>query len=589
MSQKTLLIVDDDPAIRLMLRRAMEREGYAVREATDGPHCLAEFARLQPNMVLLDVMMPGMDGFETCMQLRRLPGGQQIPILMITALNDDRSIGRAFEVGATDYVTKPVLWSLLRQRVSHFLRAQETEQALRQREEALAHEHNILQLLMDNLPDYLYVKDHESRFLMANSALQRLMGVASMQEMVGKNDFDFYPAEVARPFYQDEQNLLCSGQALINREEQVRSADGVWSWILTNKVPLRDENSQITGLVGIGHDITELRQAQQLLRESEERFRFMAETTGDALYRLNYQTMTYDYISPAIEKLTGYSPQEINALGFKHLVVQMELVGAYKTTGELTEERQQGKTGEFQADYEIRTKSGALKWLGDHSYPWTDESGQRIGSVGILQDISERKKAEITIRRQNNYLAALHETALALMNRLDMSALLQTIVARAGRLLGTDHGYIFLADPQQGDLEQKVGTGVFANAIGERKSLGEGVVGIVAQSGQPLLVGDYPDWPLRSKRYPITQLRSVVGVPLKSGFEVIGVLGLAYVDEACCFDEDAITLLRSFAQMAALALDNARLYTAVQQELAERKRTEAELARARDQALKPRV
>lgn len=144
------------------------------------------------------------------------------------------------------------------------------------------------------------------------------------------------------------------------------------------------------------------------LRESEERFRFMAKTTGDVLYRLNYRSMKYDYISPSILELTGYTPEEIDETGFSSLVIQVECFGGENLSiAEIARNRQEGKTGQYLADYLIRTKSGTDRWLGDHSFPWMDASGNLIGSVGILSDITERKLAEAALRRMNRELQLL--------------------------------------------------------------------------------------------------------------------------------------------------------------------------------------
>ncbi len=129
-----ILVVDDDPAMRLLLRRVMAREGYQVAEATDGAECLVAFAHLHPDIVLLDGLMAGMDGFEACAQLQAAPDGSQTPVLLITSLDDTASVDHAFEVGASDYVTKPIHWAVLRQRVRRLLRTRQAEQVLRESE-----------------------------------------------------------------------------------------------------------------------------------------------------------------------------------------------------------------------------------------------------------------------------------------------------------------------------------------------------------------------------------------------------------------------------------------------------------------------
>lgn len=132
-----VLVVDDDRSLRTLLRFAMEEEGYQVAEANNGENCLAQFARLQPDIVLLDAVMPVMDGFTCCSQLRTLPKAEYTPVLMITVLDDQESVDQAFAAGATDYVTKPIHWAVLRQRVARLLAANRSLTQIQQITEAL--------------------------------------------------------------------------------------------------------------------------------------------------------------------------------------------------------------------------------------------------------------------------------------------------------------------------------------------------------------------------------------------------------------------------------------------------------------------
>jgi len=132
-----ILVVDDDKSMRVLLRKFMEKEGYQVAEAKNGEECLALFQQQPPNLVLLDAMMPVMDGFTCCTKLQTLPGGNQTLVLMITGLEDQASVDRAFEAGATDYVTKPIHWAVLRQRVRRLLRELKLSQQLEQANQEL--------------------------------------------------------------------------------------------------------------------------------------------------------------------------------------------------------------------------------------------------------------------------------------------------------------------------------------------------------------------------------------------------------------------------------------------------------------------
>jgi len=126
-----VLVIDDDKLTRLELRLAMTQAGYWVAEATDGKEGLAVFERTHPAIVLLDALMPVMDGFDCCRQLRAMPEVEDIPILMITSLENQESVDYAFEVGATDYITKPIHWAVLRQRVRRLIEAHQNTQELK--------------------------------------------------------------------------------------------------------------------------------------------------------------------------------------------------------------------------------------------------------------------------------------------------------------------------------------------------------------------------------------------------------------------------------------------------------------------------
>jgi len=127
-----ILVVDDDKSMRMVLRKAMEKEGYQVAEANNGEEALAIFQQRSPDMILLDALMPVMDGFTCCAKLQVMPGGDCTPVLMITGLEDQVSVDRAFEAGAVDYVTKPIHWAVLRQRVRRILRELQLSRQLAQ-------------------------------------------------------------------------------------------------------------------------------------------------------------------------------------------------------------------------------------------------------------------------------------------------------------------------------------------------------------------------------------------------------------------------------------------------------------------------
>ena len=168
--------------------------------------------------------------------------------------------------------------------------------------------------------------------------------------------------------------------------------------------------------------------------------------------------------------------------------------------------------------------------------------------------------------RQNQYLAALHDTTVGLVSRLDVNELLEAVLARAGQLLNAPHGFIYLAGPGAAQVECKVGQGALSRLVGTGVEPGEGLAGTVWQTGEPLVLDDYDRWQGRLGRFPRGLLGSAMGVPLKSGGQTLGAIGLAYdPGTSQTFGKEELEVLSRFAQLASVALDNARLYSAAQE------------------------
>ena len=167
-----VLVVDDDDAARLMARAALEQSGFDVLEAEDGKPAIEIFRDSHVDIVLLDVLMLEIDGFTACQAIREMESGQHVPILMMTGLDDVESIDRAYEVGATDFITKPINYSILSHRLRYMYRAAHTAGELRDSERRLEHAQQ-----MARLGHWEWRSD--SRILICSSEIERLFGLTS--------------------------------------------------------------------------------------------------------------------------------------------------------------------------------------------------------------------------------------------------------------------------------------------------------------------------------------------------------------------------------------------------------------------------
>lgn len=171
-----ILIVDDQPHGRLALASLLEPEGYRLAYAADGPEALVEAARLRPDLVLLDVMMPGMDGFEVCRSLRANPLTAEMPLIMVTALDDDESLLAGIEAGADDFVTKPFNRAELRARIRTVTRLNRYRSLWEGRER--------YERLVERSPNGVLIVDAQGAVKLANPALRQLLATEIDQSLV---------------------------------------------------------------------------------------------------------------------------------------------------------------------------------------------------------------------------------------------------------------------------------------------------------------------------------------------------------------------------------------------------------------------
>ena len=154
----TILVADDDRSTRMLLRMVLSKESFEIIEVENGVECLAAWEKHQPDMILLDAMMPIMDGFDCCSKIQQIQQQKyefDIPILMITGLNDRESVDRAFAMGATDYITKPIHPPVLRQRLNRMLQAARAEKALKASEAKLIKQNLLLQSELNRAANYV--------------------------------------------------------------------------------------------------------------------------------------------------------------------------------------------------------------------------------------------------------------------------------------------------------------------------------------------------------------------------------------------------------------------------------------------------
>ncbi len=251
--------------------------------------------------------------------------------------------------------------------------------------ETLENERLLLRTVIDNIPDPIYAKDMDGRKTLANKAEVLLLGAKSESEVLGKDDFEFYSKEFAEKFKANDELLLKTGDPDYNREGLITDGNGDKMWILSSKLPLRDKNNQIIGLVGIGRNITTRKKMEESLRESEEHYRTLVERMPDGVYKSTHDGK-FVAVNPAMVKLLGYdSMEELLSIDIKK---QLYFEPADRESLILDQELEE------MGIYRLKKKDGSAVWIEDHGWYSLNEQDEVVYHEGVMRDITSRLEAE---------------------------------------------------------------------------------------------------------------------------------------------------------------------------------------------------
>lgn len=279
-AKNRVLVVDDEPGDIFLLREMVEDGAHArfqvTAEAGDLNRALEVLAEGGIDVVLLDLQLPG------CVSVEALVGAHKaapdVPIIVLSEKDDEELAAEAVHAGAQECLVKGRIDPHLLQRA--LLYAVERARA----EAQLAGERELLHTLLESIPDRIYFKDRQSRFIRINRALTLLFGLSRPEEAYGKTDADFYGAEHASEALKDEQHVMETGQPLLGKIEFEILADGRKSWSLTTKLPLRDRQGRIVGTCGISREISEIKEMEEQLETERNLLRAVIDNLPDLVF-----------------------------------------------------------------------------------------------------------------------------------------------------------------------------------------------------------------------------------------------------------------------------------------------------------------
>lgn len=284
-------------------------------------------------------------------------------------------------------------------------------------EQKLFQEKNLLSTLIDIIPDLIYVKDAESKFLLANKSTAAFFNINSPEEMLGKSDFDLFPIEEAHVFHNEEKGILFDGKQIINMEiKSISNGSEIFHEI--TKIPYFGTHGEIVGLVGISRDITQRRKNEAAVRESELKFRLMAENMKDVIWQLSTD-MDFLYISPSFTQLTGEIPSEYLGKPLWSLITE-ESAPAFKDKVNKRKEAiiKKEKIGTMLFEASYNTKKGLI-WAEIISNPIYNENDDILYFQGVARDITQRKSAELALKESQEKLSVVVANAPIVLFQID--------------------------------------------------------------------------------------------------------------------------------------------------------------------------
>lgn len=272
-----------------------------------------------------------------------------------------------------------------------------------QGQQALEKERNMLRTLLDSIPDSIYIRGCDKKYMVVNRALAHLVGASDPAEVTGKTPYDYFPEEAARRFIEEDAAVMDAGETVVNPASIVRNSDGDLRHLLTTKVPMRDSEGRVFGILGINRDITEQERAREAAKRTEHRMQEIVDNSPQPMYAKSV-TGQYLMVNRRYEELFGMKAADIVGKTDAEVIDNPLIVARLQKNDRLVVER----GAPIQFDETLRFPDG------EHSYfsvkfPMRDLDGGIYAVGGISTDITARKKAELALQDLNQELLRAHE------------------------------------------------------------------------------------------------------------------------------------------------------------------------------------
>jgi len=405
-----ILLIEDDAEYLALLRELIDsaRGGIFRVTATAGDLAsgIAAAKRGGVDAAVLDLNLPDSQELDTFRRLHE--AAPRLPVIVLSGIDDEELAASAVHLGAQDYLVKSRTDSHLLNRALRYAVERSRSEAL------LSRERDLLETLLNGIPDRIYFKDHASRFIRINRALTDFFQLEKPEDAYGRTDADFFGHEHAEETLADERRVIETGEPILGKIECKTPVGGGRSWTLTTKLPLRDGSGRIVGTCGISREITTIKEMEEQRAAERNLLRSVIDHLPDAIF-LKDNEGRYLLDNAAHWRLLGArGPEEV--LGrtvFDFFPVE---IAEYFDAND----RQVLTTGEGMLNHEERVFDihGRTRWQLTTKVPWRGEDDAILGVLCIARDITLQKESAEHLQRAYAEVAHSREEVLEAMARL---------------------------------------------------------------------------------------------------------------------------------------------------------------------------
>lgn len=586
----TILIVDDNRTNLQVLSEALSVAHFDVAIATSGEFALQQVNWITPDLIILDVMMPGINGFETCEQLKVNPRTQNIPVIFMTALTETVNKVRGLELGAVDYITKPFQQEEVIARVQTQLKLHQLNQHLEAElqnrriiEAELSASRSELLGLFAAIQDVIIVFDRNGRYLRVAPSSVPLLYRPS-EQILGKTIHEILPLEIADLFLSHIQQALRGG-TIVHLEYSLPIGDRL-VYFHGTMAPRPDHT-----VVLVGRDVTNLKQAEQALAEKEHLLQTTMEAGKIACWRWHQITQQV-FWSRGAEALLGLAPGMFGGTfdDYMKLVHPDDLIYALKTIESCLE-----SGADYQIEHRICTGEGEVQWVRVSGSVWHDQQGEVMGLMGSILNITAAKLAEIKLQKSSQQIEKqaqreqiFNQITQQIRHSLDLDRILEKTVQSIQELLQLDSctfaWYLDMGRKQYWDVVVEAKKAEMSSLIGQYN---RNIFGSLSdlllsnQIGKIDQVDSLEDMQLKDFWRKLG-IKSILLLPVGNETGNYGVLACIQFQTSKPWQTEDVDLLVAVTDQVAIALKQSNL-------LAETRTKAAALSQALDELQKTQV